>query len=118
MGLGALRRASALGCQFCCIGDQKIQFIGPELLDEFTQPAHAPWVELVEPVPPFFAGSHQSGLLQEQQVLGYSRTAHRKVRGQLPYSLFPARQEVQQPAPIRLCGYLQSIQHKKYVSGR
>ena len=64
MGLVMFRGSLALRGHFRGVGGQQIQFVGPELLDEFTQPAHAPGVEPVVPVPPFFAGTHEPGLLQ------------------------------------------------------
>lgn len=43
---------------------QQIQFVGPELFDEFTEPAHSRWIEPVVPVAPLFAGRYQTCLLQ------------------------------------------------------
>ncbi len=43
---------------------QQIQFIGPELFDKFTEPAHSLWVEPVVPVPSLLAGSYQAGLFE------------------------------------------------------
>ena len=104
--------------QCCGIGSQQIQFVSPELCDQFTKPAHARGVESVVPVPPVLAGRHQTGLLQQQQVLGDSRPTRREVSGQLPDRLFLPGQKMQQPPPVRHRGNLQNIQHKNYVNRR
>ena len=112
-----LRRPVTLGGKCGGIRCQQIQFVGPELFDKVTQPAHAAWVESVVPVPALFAGRYQAGLLQEQQVLGHRGAADREMGGQLPDSLFVAGEKMQQASPIRLRSNLQGIQHKEYVSG-
>ena len=112
-----MMRGSVTLCGKCGrIGGQQIQFAGPELFDEFTEPAHALGVEPVIPVSPLFAGCYQAGLLQEQQVLGHRGAADREMRGQLPDCLFMAGEKMQQPSPVRLRGNLQGIQHMQYVS--
>lgn len=107
-----LRGAGTLAGQCCGVGRQQIQFVGPELLDEIPKSAHARGVEAVVPVPPLFAGSHQSRLLKQQQVLGDSGAADREVGGELPHRLFAACQKVEQPTTVRLRGDLQGIQHR------
>lgn len=69
MGRVMLRRSLTLRGQGGGIGGQQIQFVGPELLDKITQPAHSPGVQPVVPVSPFLTRSHQPGLLQQQQML-------------------------------------------------
>ena len=69
-------------------------------------------VEPVVPVPALFAGSHQAGLLQQQQVLGHRGAANREMGGQLPDRLFVAGEKMQQASPVRLRSNLQGIQHR------
>lgn len=76
----------------------------PEAFDKAPEPGHALGVKPVVPVPSFFAGCYQPGLLQQQQMLGHSRTAHREMCGQLADRLFLARQKMQKTAPVWLRG--------------
>ncbi len=107
-----LQRTVTLRGQCGRIGGQQIQFVGPELFDKYTKPAHSHWIEPVIPVSSLFAGRYQAGLLQEQQVLGHRGAADREMSGQFPDCLFMAREKMQQPSPVRLRGDLQGIQHR------
>lgn len=111
-----LRGALPLGGKCGRIRGQQIQFTGPKLLDKVTEPGHTCRVKPVIPVAPFFAGRHQAGLFQQQQVLGHGRPAHGEMSGQFPDRLLLAGEKMQKASPVRLRSYLQRIQHQRYVS--
>ena len=95
-----------------CVADQLVELIGPEPVDLRLQPVQAARHDPVDPLATDLLGLHQSGIGQQQQVLGDRRPRHRELGSNLADGSGLCRQELQDASPVGLGSCRQRVGHE------
>ena len=98
------------------VGHEQIELGGPEAVDLGTERGHSRWVDGVEALAALLAGGDETGLLEGQEVLRDGRPGDRERGGELGHRARTARQQLEQPAPVRLGGCSERVPHEEHVS--
>src|SRR6188474_2822194 len=95
---------------------ERLQPVAPELLEELLELGEALWPRAVEATCPVSPLVHESGLLQDGQMLGDGRTGHVEVRCDLARRKLGIPDEAEDPPPVGLRDRLQCRLHGEYLS--
>jgi hypothetical protein len=75
-----------------CLGLERLERVGPELVEEVAERAEAFCVHGVHPLRAVGPVGHKAGVFQDAEMLGNGGPTHRKCAGQLADRLGPAAQ--------------------------